>query len=109
MRVCFEGKFLNHQSHQFTRKGEKRRAVLGQAKLAAFLQTHLQASLPMVFQKLRSIHFANAPAFSLDTGPSIASVTPATLTLWATCGRLPRATPCAGGLDALTAFDCQLP
>ena len=40
--------------------------MLGQAKLAAFLQTQLQASLPMVFQKLRSIRFANDPAFSLD-------------------------------------------
>jgi len=45
-----------------TRKG-RRRAVLGQAKLAAFLQTHLQASLPMAFQKLRSIRFAHDPCF----------------------------------------------
>jgi len=63
MRVCFEGKFLNHQSHQFTRKGEKRRAVLGQAKLAAFLQTHLQASLPIVFQKLRFTRSAHDPVW----------------------------------------------
>ena len=31
--------------------------MLEQAKLAEFLQTHLQASLPMVFQKLLSIRF----------------------------------------------------
>jgi hypothetical protein len=37
--------------------------VLGRAKFAAFLQTHLQASLPMAFQKLRSIRFANDPVF----------------------------------------------
>ena len=37
---------------------------------------------------------------ALDSGPSIASAAPATLTSEATFGRLPRATPCAGGLDA---------
>jgi hypothetical protein len=37
---------------------------------------------------------------TLDSGRSIASAAPATLTSEATFGRLPRATPCAGGLDA---------
>ena len=37
---------------------------------------------------------------ALDSGPSIASPAPATLTSEATFGRLPRATPCVGGLDA---------
>lgn len=34
------------------------------AELAEFLQTHSQASLPMGFQKLHSIRFANDPVFS---------------------------------------------
>jgi len=35
-----------------------------QAGLAAFLQTHSQASLQMGFQKYRSIRFSNIPVFS---------------------------------------------
>jgi hypothetical protein len=50
----------NHENHEMTRKGE-----LGLAKLAAFLQTHLQAGLPMAYQKLRSIRYANDPALAL--------------------------------------------
>ncbi len=41
------------------------RSVHWEPVLAAFLQTHLQASLPMGFQKLRSIRFANDPALAL--------------------------------------------
>ncbi len=48
------------------------RVALGRAKLAAFLQTHLQASLPMGFQKLRSIRLANDPALALGGGTAVA-------------------------------------
>jgi hypothetical protein len=44
-----------------TRKGKKETGRARQVVLAEFLQTHLQASLRMGFQKLRSIRFANAP------------------------------------------------
>jgi hypothetical protein len=37
--------------------------VLGQAKLALSFQIPSQASLPMGYQKLRSIRFANDPCF----------------------------------------------
>jgi hypothetical protein len=37
---------INHENHEHTRKGEKRRAALGQAKLALPNQTLWQASLP---------------------------------------------------------------
>jgi len=42
-------------------KGQKGNGVRPAAVLAAFLQTHLQASLQMGFEKLRSIRFANDP------------------------------------------------
>jgi hypothetical protein len=40
----------------------QRRAALGQAKLALRFQIPSQASLQMVFQKLRSMRFASGPA-----------------------------------------------
>jgi len=83
------------------------------------LEDQSQAGLQMDSQKLRSIRSANDSGAcgehsssvpireirgqnsgSLGAGRSIASVAPATLTSEATFGRLPRATPCAGGLDA---------
>jgi glycosyltransferase involved in cell wall biosynthesis len=55
------------------------------------------ASLPATSYSLP----VTAPkAQSLDARRSIASAAPATLTSEATFGRLPRATPCAGGLDS---------
>jgi len=43
---------------------KRSREALGQAKRAAFSNFHLQTSLPMGFQKQRSIRFANAPVFA---------------------------------------------
>jgi hypothetical protein len=51
--------------HELTRKGKKETGLARQAVLALFLQTHLQASLRIGFQKLRSIRLANDPVCAL--------------------------------------------
>jgi hypothetical protein len=51
--------------HEMTRKTRKETGLARLAGLAEFLQTHLQASLRMGFQKLRSIRFANDPVCAL--------------------------------------------
>jgi hypothetical protein len=51
--------------HEMTRKCRKETGCARQAGLAAFLQTHSQASLQMGFEKLRSIRFANDPVCAL--------------------------------------------
>jgi len=54
-------------------------------------------------QAFSNLDWLQTPAFTsrrLDPRPSIASAAPATLTSEATFGRLPRATPCSGGLDS---------
>ena len=48
----------------------------------------------------RGLHKRCSPGSALDTRQLIASAAPASLTPQATFGRLPRATPCAGGLDS---------
>jgi hypothetical protein len=58
-------KFFNHEMHEFSRNGRKETGRARRAGLAAFLQTHSQASLQMGFEKLRSIRFANDPVCAL--------------------------------------------
>jgi hypothetical protein len=52
---CKEVETLNHEAHEFTRKGQRRRAALGQAKLALLFQIPLLASLHGIVKSHRSL------------------------------------------------------